>query len=104
MAQEFGSSIGLRTEMTLNADTFIWVILMASTITLWTIIRILTTERRFGLSDGLNRLSFSFWFLFYPLVYGASELPYLFLGAELVWAVSQLWGYRKTKSQVAFAS
>ena len=98
LASQFGEAIGLKTHMNITPDTLIWISLMATVVTLWSILRVLSPERRFGLYDGFGRLSFSFWFLFYPLVYGTSELSYLFLGPELIWAVVQLWGYWKTKS------
>lgn len=97
-AQPIGEAFGLRTELELTADSFMWISLMASTVTLWSLIRIMTPETRFGLYDGLNRISFSFWFLYYPIAYGASELSYMFLGPEIAWAVVQLWGYWKIKS------
>uniref|UniRef100_A0A2A4YRI3 Uncharacterized protein n=1 Tax=OCS116 cluster bacterium TaxID=2030921 RepID=A0A2A4YRI3_9PROT len=94
-ANQFAEAIGLRSDMTITQDTLIWISLMATVVTLWSILRVISPERRFGLYDGFGRLSFSFWFLFYPLVYGTSELSYLFLGPELIWGAVQLSGYWK---------
>lgn len=97
LAKPIGDALGLKSEMDITDDTFIWISLMATIVTLWSILRIISPERRFGLYDGIGRVSFSFWFLFYPLAYGTSELSYLFLGPEIMWAIVQLWGYWKTR-------
>lgn len=96
-ASQVGDALGLRTNMDITPDTLVWISLMATVVTLWSVLRIISPERRFGLYDGFGRLSFSFWFVFYPLVYGTSELSYLFLGPEIAWGIVQLWGYWKFK-------
>lgn len=94
-ASQLAKDIGLKSDVNITPDTLIWISLMATVVTLWSVLRVISPERRFGLYDGFGRLSFSFWFLFYPLAYGASELSYLFLAPELAWGAVQLWGYKK---------
>lgn len=96
--KNIGNMVGLtRTEMTLNGDILQWISLMATIVTVWSVLRIINPERRFGLYDGFARIGFSFWFIFYPLIYGSSQLSLLFLGPELAWGIVQLWGYKNIK-------
>ncbi|NRA89491.1 MAG: hypothetical protein HRU28_19355 [Rhizobiales bacterium] len=93
-----GDFFGLeRTTMVLTADTLPWISLMATIVTVWSVLRILNPDRIYGLYDAVARFGFSFWFVFYPLVYLTSELTYLFLPAELAWGIVQLYGYWKIK-------
>lgn len=91
-----GEAVGLtRVTADISPDALLWISLMASVVTTWSIIRIIYPERRFGLFDGVTRFVFSFWFVFYPVVYNTTELSYLLLAPELAWGVIQLWGYWK---------
>lgn len=63
--------------------------LLGSTVTMWSVIRLLRPSAFLGRVDGVNRLAFSAWMV-WALANGASHLLAVFLVAELSWGIVQL--------------
>ncbi len=63
--------------------------LLGSTVTMWSVLRLLRPSAFFGRADGLNRLAFSAWMV-WALAHGAGHLLAVFLVAELSWGILQL--------------
>jgi hypothetical protein len=63
--------------------------LLGSTVTMWSVIRLIRPSAFLGRADGFNRLAFSAWMV-WALAQGASHLLAGFLVAELSWGVLQL--------------
>ncbi len=63
--------------------------LLGSTVTMWSVIRILRPSAFFGRADGFNRLAFSSWMV-WALAHGASHILGVFLVVEFSWGVVQL--------------
>lgn len=69
--------------------------LLGVLVIVWSLLRLLSPETRFGLIDGATRIAFSCLFLYYLLVWQASAVLYLFLVPEVLWAAAQLVCYRR---------
>tara|TARA_R110002096_G_scaffold292224_2_gene486621 strand:- start:65370 stop:65843 length:474 start_codon:yes stop_codon:yes gene_type:complete len=71
-----------------------FVNLMGSIVMIWSALRIYKPEPLFGLFDGIARMLFSSWMLYYLLVHNVSGVLWFFIVPESIWGVVQLYGYR----------
>ncbi len=63
--------------------------LLGTTVTMWSVIRLMRPSAFLGRADGINRLGFSAWMV-WALANGASHVLVLLLVVELSWGVLQL--------------
>ncbi len=71
--------------------------LLGSTVTMWSVIRLLRPSAFLGRADGVNRLAFSAWMV-WALANGASHLLAVFLVVELAWGILQLTRVKEGES------
>lgn len=64
--------------------------LMGSIVLVWSVLRILTPERRLGRADGVARFLFSTW-MAWALALTGQPLLWLFVVPEFAWGVVQWW-------------
>ena len=67
--------------------------LLGSLVVVWSVLRVLDPQRRFGRFDAVARILFSLWFA-WALWQGRLPVLYLFLVPEVLWGVAQLWPAR----------
>ena len=72
--------------------------LLGSIVAVWSLLRVLDPQRRFGRFDAVARMLFSLWFA-WALLQGRLPVLYLFLVPELLWGVAQLWPVRAEVSR-----
>ena len=76
--------------------------LMGSVVLVWSTLRIHKSEPLFGFYDGIARVLFSSWMIFYLLFSNATHLLILFVIPESIWGIIQLYGfwlYQKQKPE-----
>ena len=70
--------------------------LMGSLVMVWSVLRLLTPERRLGRADGVARLLFSTW-MAWALAVTGQPLLWLFVVPEFAWGVAQWWPVRDAR-------
>ncbi|WP_100448571.1 hypothetical protein [Glycomyces xiaoerkulensis] len=81
--------LGLGAMPPLNPMTTLYATLMGSVVVVWSLLRIVRTQRVHGLFDGVTRMLFTAW-MAYALVQGAPQIVWGFLVVEVAWGVLQL--------------
>lgn len=71
----------------------LFVNLMGSVIVVWSALRIWRPEPILGLFDAFARAIFFVWQLYYLLVHGITPVVWAFATVELLFGVSQTYGY-----------
>jgi hypothetical protein len=82
-------SLGLGAMPPLNPMTTLYANLMGSVVVVWSLLRIVRTQRVHGLFDGIARVLFTVW-MAYALGHGAPQIVWVFLAVEVAWGVLQL--------------
>ena len=67
--------------------------LFGSIVTIWSVLRILKPEPMFGLVDGIGRMVFSSLMVYYLVVWSIPQIIVLFLVPEILFGITQLYGY-----------
>ncbi|MBX7173393.1 MAG: hypothetical protein K1X72_20660 [Pyrinomonadaceae bacterium] len=67
--------------------------LMGSVVLVWSTLRIHKSEPLFGFYDGIARVLFSSWMIFYLLFGNATHLLVFFVIPESIWGIVQLYGF-----------
>ena len=67
--------------------------LMGSVVLVWSTLRIHKGEPLFGFYDGIARVLFSTWMLFYLFFANVTHLLILFVIPESIWGIVQLYGF-----------
>jgi hypothetical protein len=70
-----------------------FVNLMGSVVLVWSTLRIHKSEPLFGFYDGIARMLFSSWMLYYMIFGNATQLLIFFVVPEALWGIVQLYGY-----------
>lgn len=77
----------------------LFVNLMGSLVIVWSILRLRHTEQIHGLYDGIARMLFFTWQIYYLVGFQAPWIIGIFAFFEIIFGILQLYGYRKLKSQ-----
>lgn len=95
MMTRLHQSLGLAGEIPAFAPLHLFFVnLMGSIILVWSTLRLVQPDPIFGLYDGVGRVLFSAWMLYYLTVWGVTGLLWFFLVPESLWGIVQLYGYR----------
>jgi len=89
-------ALGLGAFPALDPMQVLYANLMGSVVLVWSLLRLLRTQRVHGLFDGAARVLFSLW-MAYALAHGGPDLLWGFLAVEVAWGVVQLapWARRR---------
>ncbi len=81
----------------------LFVNIMASVSIVWAVLRITTPQPCYALYDSIMRFIIACLMMFYIQKYDVTQLMYLFLFAELIWAILQLYFYFNNDDELDFA-
>ncbi|THV23563.1 hypothetical protein [Glycomyces paridis] len=95
-----GDALGLGAFPEMEVAQVLYANLMGSVVVVWSLLRLLRTERVHGLYDGAARVLFTTW-MAYALAHGGPELLWPFLIVEACWGAVQLVPWLRRRGRVA---